>query len=167
MALSHKTTRDALTVVALLGILLALLPRLLHTFGMGAARPAPPAATPSPSSAGLTPAAVVEAPSLPATYTAEAAARRDPMVSVLPSAVSESTPRTTKELGAPLIAKPKPTPTLSVQGMIWHSGRPQALINGAVYDVGQAVDGARIIAIERRGVTVEWDGTRALIAPGR
>lgn len=86
-------------------------------------------------------------------YTADSF--RDPLISLLPSESSTA-------------SQPKPVPTsplgihppaLTIQGFIWGGPRPQAVIDGDVYDVGETVGGARIVAIDQQGVTVDVQGS--------
>ena len=43
-------------------------------------------------------------------------------------------------------------PEFSVQGMVWNSDMPQAIINGQVYRVGDKIEEAQIIDIDKEGV---------------
>ena len=87
---------------------------------------------------------------------------RDPLASLLPKLVT--TPATTKP------SKPVPTvvkaPSLVVSGLIWGGARPQAIVNGKVYDVGDEVQGARILEITREGLTVKTAGKTFTFHPG-
>ncbi len=49
-----------------------------------------------------------------------------------------------------------PTPT--VQGLMWGGRRPQAVIDGKIYTVGETVQGVTIVAIDKTGVTGEFQG---------
>jgi hypothetical protein len=168
-----KTTRELLIVLGLLGVLLTLLlPRLLPPSGRG----------PSRQVVASAPQVVVQPPPpIPTvvrpSYTAEAAARRDPMVSLLPDqtqaseAVAEGRTPPARALRAGG-SDGAPTPAtvggaLSVEGMVWGAARTQALINGTLYEVGDVVEGARILSIERAGVTVEVDGIRHVVGQGQ
>ena len=170
--MTQKTKREAFIVVVLLGLLIGLMRHAVAPAVRGgqpsvAAPAAPDAlATSQPISP---PEPRVETPRERPDYTAEAQARRDPMVSLLPSDAASHDATTTVQIpfgeqkpGAPQL------PTLLVHGIVWGTARPQALINGGLYEIGDTVEGARIVSIERRGVTVEAGGTRAVLtlAPG-
>jgi hypothetical protein len=48
----------------------------------------------------------------------------------------------------------KPLPDLKVQGIIWGGSFPQAIINNKVVKVGDTIDNARIIEINKDGIEV-------------
>jgi len=52
----------------------------------------------------------------------------------------------------------KPLPSLTVQGVIWGSGLPQAIINNKVVKSGDILDGAEVFEINKEGVTVMFAG---------
>lgn len=56
-------------------------------------------------------------------------------------------------------------PALRVGGMIWGSERPQAIIDGEVYDVGDVVKEAEIIGIDREGVTLFYKDRKFILRP--
>ncbi|MEW6101077.1 MAG: hypothetical protein AB1481_02150 [Candidatus Omnitrophota bacterium] len=58
----------------------------------------------------------------------------------------------------------QPLPQLTVQGVIWGSSRPQAIINGNVVNIGDTVDGAHIINIDKQGVTVLYGSQKHTFA---
>ena len=45
-------------------------------------------------------------------------------------------------------------PELSVQGMIWDSSMPQAIINNKIFKVGDIIEGAKIVTIDQSGVSL-------------
>jgi hypothetical protein len=51
-----------------------------------------------------------------------------------------------------------PFPSLKLKGIIYNETSPQVLINGSTYSLGEEVDGARVVKIERKKVTVKWNG---------
>jgi hypothetical protein len=53
----------------------------------------------------------------------------------------------------------KIAPDLVVQGLIWGSSLPQAIINNKVVKVGDVIQGADIIDISKEGVLVLFAGT--------
>jgi len=70
---------------------------------------------------------------------------------------------------------PKPTPPpvvirsfpqLVLRGLICNGARSTAAINGQTLRLGEKIEGAKVVAIERWGVTVEMDGrTKNIILP--
>ena len=96
----------------------------------------------------------------PLYYTADEV--RDPMESLLPK---PPTPLTPKSQGAAKDSPPPPPPPiLRIEGLLWGGPEPKAIINGAVYKVDDAVQGAKILAIDRRGVTIEHLGNPVFYA---
>lgn len=61
-------------------------------------------------------------------------------------------------------AAPKPPPPLNIQGMVWGSDIPQAIINGKVLKVGDTVDGVKITNIDKEGVEVFYVGQTYFIS---
>ncbi len=59
------------------------------------------------------------------------------------------------------VAPPKPVfPELKLQGIFYRLNNPSALISGKNVRVGDLVQGAKVIAIERTSVTLEFKGER-------
>lgn len=56
-----------------------------------------------------------------------------------------------------------PLPNLVITGLIWNSPKPQAIINGKVINIGDTVSGVRIIEIDVRGITVDYEGRTVLV----
>ncbi|MFA5068788.1 MAG: general secretion pathway protein GspB [Candidatus Omnitrophota bacterium] len=56
-----------------------------------------------------------------------------------------------------------PMPPLLVEGMIWNTDNPQAIINGKVLNSGDIIDGVRIVNIEKQGITIDFNGEHVLI----
>lgn len=52
----------------------------------------------------------------------------------------------------------EPPPSLTVQGLIWNSKRPQAIINNQVVDIGDTVQEAKVLAIEKFKIRVLYRG---------
>jgi len=108
-----------------------------------------------------------EAPPDPApmgtTYRADTL--RDPLVSLLPS--EHSLEAGTQRAHDPEQEPSSPSPQVVVQGLIWGGERPQAVINGEVYDVGDTIEGARIVSISGTGVTMDVAGSTLHVAPAK
>lgn len=56
-------------------------------------------------------------------------------------------------------------PHLSVQGMIWGTGMPQAIINNSVVKVGQTISEAEILDIRKEGVYLLYQGRQYILRP--
>ncbi len=140
---------------------------------LGASKKATPAQKPRATSAAQTRQkellTQVAEPSRTATANAESATRdakpdegveytaesfRDPFISLLPAEPARLAEVASAGKSAP-VTQPPP---VVVQGLIWGGAQPQAVIDGETFKVGDTVKGARITAIDRRGVTVELEG---------
>ncbi len=53
-------------------------------------------------------------------------------------------------------AIPSDPPALTIQGIIWGGKIPQAIIDGKVVKIDDVIGEAKIIAIDKNGVTVEY-----------
>jgi len=75
-----------------------------------------------------------------------------------------SATRIEAELAVPPAAPPPlvvPTfPALTLKGLICHGPRSTAIINGLTVRLGEKIEGVRVVAIERSGITVEMDGRK-------
>ena len=89
-------------------------------------------------------------------------ASRDPLASLLPKPVATSTTTKTSTPVPPVVK----TPALVVSGLVWGGARPQAIVNGKVYGVGDEVQGARVLEITREGLMVEVGGKTFAFYPG-
>ena len=105
-----------------------------------------------------TPQPEVASPSV-VNYTAQDL--RDPLKSLLPPVPSPRTELRSTDASAPVVAQsPKPSPAvLQIQGLFWGGTQPQAIINHRVYRVGESVEGAKIVTIDRAGVTLDHQGS--------
>lgn len=54
----------------------------------------------------------------------------------------------------------RPLPTLKVQGIIWGGRFPQAIINNKVLKVGDSIEEAKIISIDKDGVSLFFSGRK-------
>lgn len=105
-------------------------------------------------------------PSIPSRYTASSG--RDPMISLLPEVKAVD-----RRAGGPWTSAAASTPELTppalrLQGVLLGGPVPQAIINNKVYRIGESINGARITAIERHSVQVEFNGvtTRYTVSGG-
>lgn len=56
-------------------------------------------------------------------------------------------------------AKDVPRPTISIQGLVWQTSMPQAIINNHVVKIGDFISGdMRIIDISKEGIVIEYQG---------
>ena len=56
-------------------------------------------------------------------------------------------------------------PQLKVQGMVWGTEMPQAIINNTVVKIGEFVQGAEVIDIRREGIYVLYEGKQYIVRP--
>jgi hypothetical protein len=164
-----KQTLEMLAVVGLLGVFaVTLVTGPLKSLGlMGQASAA--TAAPAGGQPGDTPEVWQESPAAspappireprPALYAA--AALRDPLQSLLPSPPAAETAAVVAPAAAqPAEAPPPPKPpALQVTGLLWGGPRPQAIIGGHVYGIGDPiVKGTTVLAIDREGILVDCRG---------
>lgn len=81
---------------------------------------------------------------------------RDPLANLLPKPVPA--PAVSEQAPVEEVKPPEPPPQLLVKGIWWEAGRPKALINNEIYGIGESIGGARITAIARDGVTLDFHG---------
>ncbi len=96
-------------------------------------------------------------------YTADAL--RNPMVSLLPKPVEGPGAVPADTVGSSPMDTVRQAPAVIVQGIIWGSNRPQALIDGVLYEVGDTIQNAQIVSIDRSGVTVNVHGATFALTP--
>ncbi|MFT5206654.1 MAG: hypothetical protein ACI9CF_000393 [Candidatus Omnitrophota bacterium] len=96
----------------------------------------------------------------------EASAARDPFVSALPKKIEIKIEPASVPITKPkLRAKPKVIvipPPLKIQGVIWNSNKPQAIINGEVIGVNGQVAKSVVQLIDQHGVTVLYQNQHFL-----
>jgi hypothetical protein len=56
-----------------------------------------------------------------------------------------------------------PLPKLMIEGIIWNTHMPQAIVNGQVVRIGDTVSGVKIMKIEKQGITIDYSGESVLI----
>lgn len=66
---------------------------------------------------------------------------------------------------SPKVVEAPVMPELTVSGYVWNSRRPQAIIDGQVIDVGSSIGGVQVLAINKSGVVVSFQGIRATLHP--
>ncbi len=90
---------------------------------------------------------------------------RDPLASLLPK--EPPAPEATPSADLPArtaVQRPTEPPAINLRGIIWGEITPLAIIDDRLYRVGDPVEGARIITIDRSGMTVEYEGVAFPIA---
>ncbi len=71
------------------------------------------------------------------------------------------------EIKSPVSEPLAPLPEMDVQGLIWGGNFPQAIINNKVYVVGDLIEGAEILSIDKKGIKLSSAaGIFDLVAPG-
>ncbi|MDD5505631.1 MAG: hypothetical protein PHR73_02615 [Candidatus Omnitrophica bacterium] len=98
---------------------------------------------------------------------------RDPFSDLFQlAAEKEKKEKEEQKIQAPLenIEPEKPLPSLDkfkVQGLIWGGKFPQAIINNKVLGVGDSIEGVEIVNIDKKGITLDFAGRKAVLAnPG-
>jgi hypothetical protein len=56
--------------------------------------------------------------------------------------------------------KPTPPPVLKIEGLVWGGRLPQAIINQKVVKIGDIIEGAQIVDINREGVTLIFNNSQ-------
>jgi hypothetical protein len=111
-----------------------------------------PAASPAPVEASSAPAALP----LP-----EAAAVTQPTAADVETAAVPAEEK-------PVVTAPSPTlPPINIQGVMNNGGESVALINDQIYEVGDEINGAKILSITVTAVTISMDGIEETIPVGR
>ncbi len=79
----------------------------------------------------------------------------DPFVPMLPKAVVKPPPQQAMTVAMPVIVT---APDLTIQGVLWGTDKPMAIINGQVYAVGAQLKGldGKVYKIENNTVTVMY-----------
>ena len=60
-------------------------------------------------------------------------------------------------------AKDIPLPKLNIEGLVWNSDMPQAIINDKVVRIGDTIEGVEVVKIEKKGVTIKYSGAEVLV----
>lgn len=76
-------------------------------------------------------------------------------VAVAPPPVTEVAARAVTPAPAPVVF-----PELALQGLVYRPGKSSVIFNGATYEVGEVVDGAKVVAITAEQVILELQGER-------
>lgn len=149
---SHKHFFLGGLVAAAMGGAIFLCPRIV-------ASEEPPAETEAerPAPAPVAPAAPV-APE-------ESIDFKDPFMSALPSKEKDLPEDTPVEEGA-VEAEPEEEfdpAKYQVTGLVWGQAAPKAIINDSIYGIGDTVEGAKIINIDKEGILWEFNSKEYLM----
>ena len=55
--------------------------------------------------------------------------------------------------------------TFTLEGLLWESDRPQAIVNGRIVEKGGNVQGAEVLAIDQKGVRMRYKGQEFILRP--
>jgi hypothetical protein len=93
---------------------------------------------------------------------------RDPFKSWIPDPVAEVEPAGLAGVdnGTEQDEEPWTPPEIVVQGLLWGAAKPKVIIDNEVYNVGEAIEGMQIVAVDRNGMTVEHGDSWWRYAPG-
>ena len=61
--------------------------------------------------------------------------------------------------------KEKPLPNITINGIIWNSERPQAIVNGKIVDIGDTIAEIYITDIRKTGIDGRFDGRKVILQP--
>ncbi|MBL9169385.1 MAG: hypothetical protein JNN07_16715 [Verrucomicrobiales bacterium] len=81
-----------------------------------------------------------------------------------PASVAPATPPAPAVAGSTPSSPPNTFPKLSLQGIYYRPSRPSAVINSKTVFVGDRVQQAKILAIDRYEVTVQWNNEVRVLA---
>ena len=97
---------------------------------------------------------------------------RDPLESLIPRPMEQPSTQPTVQPATQSTARPTSPaeagvapPTLEVQGIVWGGAAPKAVIDDHVYGIHDVVKGGKILAIDRQGVTIEYQGQARVYSP--
>lgn len=55
--------------------------------------------------------------------------------------------------------------SFALEGLLWETERPQAIINGKIVEKGDNVQGAEVLAIDKKGVRMRYKGQEFILRP--
>jgi competence protein ComGC len=61
----------------------------------------------------------------------------------------------------------EPPPLVKIEGLLWNTNKPQAIVAGRILNVGDEVEGFKILEIGKEGITIEYSGNPLLLTPKR
>lgn len=61
------------------------------------------------------------------------------------------------------VTEQKTAAEFKLQGIVWNTPKPRAIVNGSMVKIGSIVDGAEVVRIERDGVTLRSQGREFIL----
>lgn len=114
---------------------------------------------------GEQPAASAPAPEPSPATAAAIAPQADPTAGALnnpvPAPLADSAPSVTATEAIP--AGPRPFPELKLQGIYYRLNDPSVMINGKALELGDLIDGAKVVKIDRKEVTLEFEAQQKVL----
>jgi len=74
-------------------------------------------------------------------------------------------PKLPELIATPPLIKERPLPNVTINGIIWNSDRPQAIINGRIIDIGDTISEIQITGIRKTGIDGLFDGRNVTLQP--
>ncbi len=66
-----------------------------------------------------------------------------------------------------VIEPPKPViepPLLTINGLVWNSEFPQAIVNNQIVKLGDTIEGVTVVGIHREGIDITFEGAQFTIS---
>ncbi len=93
---------------------------------------------------------------------------KNPFIPVLPVKETSKPADEEKTLKPESIAKQRPDvsepPSVTINGLVWNTRRPQAIVNKKVVAIGDTVDDFTIASITKAGIDIVYNGETFFIA---
>jgi hypothetical protein len=86
-------------------------------------------------------------------------AGEDPFINLLQIDIYRSALKKTE----PVVDSQSPLPDFVIQGIVWNTEMPQAILNGQVIRIGDTIEGVKVLQIEKEGITILYRGEKLLI----
>lgn len=91
---------------------------------------------------------------------------KDPFISHLPKKEIATTEGTAKsQVKDTKAAKPIVPPKFQVSGIVWNTDRPQAIVNNKVIAIGDQLENATIVSIDKSGIEISFQGVLFIVKP--
>ncbi len=74
-------------------------------------------------------------------------------------------PFSSTKMGGSSIKDEIATLSFTLEGFVWNTKRPQAIINGQVVEVGSKIENAEILDIQKGGVKMRYKGKEFFLRP--
>ena len=55
-------------------------------------------------------------------------------------------------------------PAITINGLVWNTAKPQAIVNDKIVGIGEKIGGAKLIKIDKSGITIEYQGKVIYVA---